>query len=301
MLKVSVVMNYFERQDILERTLWSICHFTNTIDPFEVVIVDDMSAPGKEAAPVVADFTGRLPVRLFERTNKKGKNCGIPLNIAARKATGEVLIIQDPDFVHMSPVVNQTAAYFADDVSKFVIAGCYSLSKKKQRIVVGVDFSDREAVARLRQRVERLPAGIQIEGADAWNCHPIFRPLGLGSAKAILRRDFNRLGGFDEDFHEYHGYEDTDFLRRVQLAGIPAAICPEILVYHQWHYEVTPEDSASRAGCETVHLRLFQQKAAAGLTVANAGREWGVLSGREVDLAATAVGDDGRAGMGAAS
>lgn len=278
-MKLSIIMNYYDRQAILERCLWSIHHLTSRADDFEIIIVDDTSPGGGEALPVVDVFRDRLPITLLFRPTKKSRNCGIPLNIAAKHATGDILLTHDPDFVHLTPVVNQMLATFLDGRSKFIVAACYSVSEDNQKVVEASDLSRSEDVVALRHSIRRLPRGLELqEGEDAWNCHSRFRPRGLGSIKGILKRDFMRLGGFDEDFAQHFGYEDTDFLRRVQALNIPAWIRDDMLVLHQWHYHAgdKPGEGDRGEGMQT-NSQVYQRKLAEHAVVANRGREWGVL------------------------
>ncbi len=271
-------MNYYNRQEILRRCLWSIYHMTNPIDDFEIVICDDKSPAGTEAKPVVDEFKDLLPIRLFTRKHKQGKNCGMPLNIAAQQAKGDVLITHDPDFIHMTSIVNQVAGTFYEGNSQFHIAACYSVSEQKQKIVEKVDFSKPKAVIGLRDNITRNPAPIRLEGDDAWNCHSKYRNAGLGSIKAILRDDFMRLGGFDEDFYQYFGFEDTDFLRRVHQSGMPIALRDDMLVYHQWHYHANDtEDNTNRELGYKHHKVIYDRNQTEGKLIANQGRSWGKL------------------------
>jgi GT2 family glycosyltransferase len=59
----------------------------------------------------------------------------------------------------------------------------------------------------------------------------IFFPDWISGSAIIMRTgDFNKLGGFDEDYWMY--YEDVDFCRRIRKAGGEIAYCTHIVIEH---------------------------------------------------------------------
>ena len=49
------------------------------------------------------------------------------------------------------------------------------------------------------------------------------------------KEDILKINGWDEEFMEGHGYEDTDFGHRWVRAGIPFEVIEKIQAEHQWH------------------------------------------------------------------
>lgn len=83
------------------------------------------------------------------------------------------------------------------------------------------------------------------------------------------------VGGWDEQFPDPWGWEDTDLLTRLRLAGHGQRIDPEIEVRHQWH---EPRWSKYRHDANEAHFmsKGFHRDESLDI-VANEGLPWGVL------------------------
>jgi hypothetical protein len=73
------------------------------------------------------------------------------------------------------------------------------------------------------------------------------------------RADLQAINGWDEDFMGGYCFEDNDFGRRWQAAGIPIELREEIVAEHQWH----PRSSGVTPGWKR-NCRLYYRKKARG-------------------------------------
>ena len=85
---VSVVIPAYNRADLIEETLQSI--FDQTVEPYEVIVVDDGSSDG--TAEVARNFDTR--VRVYQQENK---GAGAARNFGFSKSTGEFIHFMDSD------------------------------------------------------------------------------------------------------------------------------------------------------------------------------------------------------------
>lgn len=189
----------------------------STVTPRELVIVFMNESPYDNLPEL--DF----PVRHVELTNPQ---VSIPLaearNLAARHATSEWLLFLDVDCVPapdllavMQRYQQQESQLLMGDIRylpKGATTGKWDIDELYER---GVPHPERPGVAR----------------------NEYFQPdsytLFWSLCFSIAKKDFNRLGGFDETYLGYGG-EDTDFAFMADRAGIKFGICGG-LAYHQYH------------------------------------------------------------------
>lgn len=273
-MRLSITMAYYNRPRLLENTLWSIFHATSTIDDFEVVIVDDVSSSEKAAKNVTQQFSDKMDIKVFERKRKKGVNPCIPINASVLKSSGDIIIICNPENLHLTPIVNQIAAKFLYGDSRYIIGTCYSISKENQNLINSIDFSKKESLSDLR-KIERKNKSVTFDGDDGWYCHPVYRPAPYYFMAAMLREDFMEMGGLDEDYDLGNGYEDDDFTSRLQKKGIPFEFAYDILSLHQNHYKHV--GLRMQPGGTQNNQLLFQRKVSDPKWRVNEGRKWGRL------------------------
>ena len=96
-MSISIVMSYHDRRKQLLKTLDSIHYFG---DP-EIIIVDDASDERIE------DIPGITVIRI-EPGQKTWINPCIPFNIGFARAKGDMIIIQNPECIHIGDILKYT-------------------------------------------------------------------------------------------------------------------------------------------------------------------------------------------------
>lgn len=172
---ISIVMPYWNRGQQLDRTIASIAEQDERV---EVIIVPDVrkrTQPWMNPAPL--------------------------LNEGIDRARGEILILQNPECVHITP-----------DTIKRLTEG---LTEDEVRFA---------SVMALKQ-----------DGSpDNWYCHPEHRMVPWFFCGALHKSLALKAGKFNESFTGYGG-EDVDFAQQLSVAGARFVWCDDILVHHQWH------------------------------------------------------------------
>ncbi|KKK86156.1 hypothetical protein LCGC14_2766060 [marine sediment metagenome] len=95
-------------------------------------------------------------------------------------------------------------------------------------------------------------------------------PRAFHAGVAALVERFRQLGGYDEEFANYYGYEDIDMLNRLLRSGIDTVIDKEVRTFHIWH----PRHAKF---LKTVRINgmTFERKERLGNVVVNEGGKWG--------------------------
>lgn len=258
-MNLSIIMPSYNRLDFLKRALWSFCHNIGIKD-FEVIVVDDASDYPQRADHAKKEFESKLNLKIILRTKKISRNAGIPFNQAAKEAKGTFLLITGPDFILMNSL-DAVFNHFKHSPEKLIAACTYAVSKKDQNMIESMDISQRSVFEGIRENLKFLPKGILREGEEGWYCHPEYRPYGLGTPWLIKKDIFDYLGGFDEEFYRYFGFEDTDFLRKVKNNNIPLEVADDLLFIHQYHYQPDDkEDITNREQGYTLNRLIYERK-----------------------------------------
>jgi len=273
---ISVTMAYYNRPGLLRNTLWAYRHLHDDLSDVEFVIVDDQSEPGLEASPVVEELGDALNVRVLQRVHKVGRNPAVPINASVRNASGDIVIVTNPETMPITPVLDVVREFSGGLSRRYAVASCYSVSEVKQGIIDGLDPSRPGFVDEIRNRLAPQSRAATFDGDDGWYEHPTFLARGLYFCAAMRRDDFVAVGGIDEDFSAGNAWEDTDFLRRLAENGFEMGHLPGAVCLHQHHY-TSPASKKGGPGTGQDNSALYERKAALHVLVANQGREWGVL------------------------
>ncbi|MBI5357128.1 glycosyltransferase family 2 protein [Candidatus Collierbacteria bacterium] len=183
MKDISVVIPVYNEEKVIGRCLESLAG--QTLKPKEVIIVDDGSTDGTEREVEIATGrTGRYtPRNDVVVLRQKHLGAGAARNLGTKHSTGDILVFVDADMIF--------SRTFLADLVKPIQEG-----KSKGT------FSKLEYVVNWNNRFSRFwnyakgiyePRSIPVDYPET---APVFR--------AILRTEFDRAGGFDEN----KGYND---------------------------------------------------------------------------------------------
>jgi GT2 family glycosyltransferase len=196
----------------------------------ETVVVDNLGGPG------FADAIGGDRPGLTTISNPTRRGFGANVNAAARKATGEFLLVLNPDTEHRSGRIAEGVAWLRDNPGVGLLAA---------RLVYP-DGTDQRNYRSFPTLPVALLRGL---GADSWKRRPGFyrrRMLdGLELAQParvdwvfgsfmLIRRDvYDAVGGFDESYFMY--YEDVDLCLRLRRRNLATVVHPGLVFVHHHH------------------------------------------------------------------
>lgn len=170
---VSIVMPYYKRGIQLDRTLDSI---SAQNEPVEVIIVPDI------------------------RHRIGWMNPAALWNEGIERATGDILILQNPECLHITRVIYELTTELAENEARFASVMALNADGSEYR----------------------------------WYCHSEHRRQPWFFCGALHKSLALRAGKFNTSFTGYGG-EDVDFAQQLQVAGANFVWRDDILVHHQWH------------------------------------------------------------------
>lgn len=195
-MKISVAMPYWNRQTLLEQSLAAYAKVYPKLD-IEFSICDDGSlfpvkAPGCKVTT--------LPLKT------RALNPCVPINVAVRACTRDIIVLTNPEIEHREPVLLQMLEALKGP-NDYVMAACHD---PELGVIAG------EGTPYGRQG--RLPIP---RGADLHFCVMFHREL------------FERAGGFDDEYRFGLGCDDNDWLWRLYVAGANFKRVPGVVWHHR--------------------------------------------------------------------
>ena len=208
-LKISIVMAFYNRQALLDKTLESLDK--SAIKDYELIIVDDASA-----IPLKCDRAKVI------RVEKKDKwyNCScVAWNRGMREVTGDIVILNSPECYHVGDILS----YVRDNIKPnlYLSFGCYSIDKLETENLHEGIFPDL--------------VNAVVDGHTGWYNHTVYRPKAYHFCSAILKKDLDMIGGFDERYAYGVAFDDDEFIRTIKYMGMDVKIINKPYVIHQYH------------------------------------------------------------------
>jgi GT2 family glycosyltransferase len=225
-MRVSVVMAYYNRKQLLINTLKSIEGNTSYKD-FEIIIVDDASSEEHRIEDVLTQFKMDIKLIRVDPETKTHINPCIPYNIGFKEAQGDIVVIQNPECFHLGDIISDVSNLKHNE---YKVYHCYSLPE-----------SETNKLSSGSLELKMLNKGASFNGDHGWYCHGRFNPRPYHFCSAIHKKDLEDLGGFDERYANGKSYDDDEFATRIVRKGMDISFVSNPLVAHQWHY--TSEES----------------------------------------------------------
>lgn len=237
---LTLLITTFNRGALLRRSLERLCELTR---PDELIVVDDGGQDETEA--VCREFDGRLPIRYVYNNNPGSTICSLARNIGVKHASHERIVTCEPELIFRTDVISQFQVLAEEDPDRVISAG--------NVVFLPAEWQGGDP-----------PPGCQV--AIGW----------VAPYAALYRKSWlEEVGGWDEGFPGSWGWDDTDLLTRLRLAGHGQNRALEIEALHQFHGTGADPGSVN----ETYWLSKGFHADWTDLTdmVANQGCDWGRL------------------------
>lgn len=232
--RISIVMSNINRRSQLEFTLKTISYSAHK--NIEIIVWDDCSVPEEK----IDDFVEKYGIKLVTVTNKTWVNPVVGYNNAIMMATGDIVLIQNPEVCHLDDIlqyVNQNLE--PNDCFSF---SCYALANIDENNKMKNLLNPEKNFNLNKQKyIESFIHDKQIAGntihnepINGWVNHPVYLPVAYHYACALYRDKLLEMGGFDNDYQNGFCHDDDDFVRRLGKHQLTVTIVNKYCV-HQWH------------------------------------------------------------------
>ena len=224
-IDVSIVLVTYNRCKSVEHQLLNLERQTWPHDKFELVVVDDGGSD--RTFNVVHGMHATYPIQYLWQEdvpwgNPRARNLGM------RFARGEIILFNDDDTFFYPETIASHVRYHK------------MISQAKVMGLVGVCPEGREERAFSGESPEMFGlvkkwANILQPWPDTMSMIQTFMPKNC----SMKRENAVRIGGFDEEYAGYYGWDDVDFNRRLLLDGVNPVFAADCLAMH-----VHPPESA---------------------------------------------------------
>lgn len=229
-VKYGIVMPYIDRAEQFRRTLASFAHHYAGRDDYIVVVIEDPKNTD-DVSDVLAAYGG-VPSLHIPLTFDGP--CWTPCphyNQGVAAVDAEYVLPTNPECLHLTDVLAGMDECFARDPNTYVVARC--------------------------------TAGSNVRMADAFPSLTYDKrqwcPRDLNFCTAISTDNYDRIGGFDEDYVFGLGFADDAFLDAINGAGIPLVRRPDLVALHQEHPQM-PAKGPQRSTLVGINRRLYASK-----------------------------------------
>lgn len=217
MTDLSIIIVTYKGWKRLEKCLYPLASFRNSVFKKEVIIVDNTPDPG-EISAIKQKYPGFT--YLHNPVNGGFANGS---NTGAAIASGKYFLFLNPDTVSSESAID-TLVKTAEKNSNWKILSCRQVNEKGKECIVTGSFPE------FLTLTGTMRAIFGKKNKDDGNNDIIFPDWTSGSVILIRKEDFDSMNGFDQDFWMY--FEDMDICRRIWDSGGKVALLNGTTIEH---------------------------------------------------------------------
>jgi hypothetical protein len=229
-------MPYYHRFQHLNNTLVSFRHWYKGRDDYQLFVMEDQKnyldslehmnlvslVDEFEDIPIHHLYYGKEeiynPCEMFNRMVESVRihlyDEGIRGTDAWKKAAKEhFLVLTNPECFHTVDILGGLDGYMAEDPEQYVVCSCKSVYNQNTI-----------------EHFEDLKYDIEM-----WYVHGEHYPRKIHFCTCISLENYDKAYGFDHRYIHGIGYEDDDFVRKVQAEDIKITHADELVTLHQAH------------------------------------------------------------------
>jgi GT2 family glycosyltransferase len=232
-MKISIATSYYNRKPQFINTLKTIQRSAK-IDDVELIVVDDCSSEQHQLHDIPEKFPFVKVITLKSEDRWYTNPC-VPFNKAIKEATGDVIVLQNPECLHVGDILSDIVNKVTD--KNYLTYGVYSINEQISKHLYDLPYDHEHIFSMIKSQIMPMNNVNYVhEGHACWYNHSIYRPAGYHFVSAMLKSNMDKLNGFDERYSNGIGFDDDEFLYRVKLLGLNVEIHDEPFAIHQWHY-----------------------------------------------------------------
>jgi glycosyltransferase involved in cell wall biosynthesis len=270
--KISIVMAYYNRKEQLLETIKSIKK--SKYKNIEIIIVDDNSDENERINTFIETINDDLDIKVItiDKYQKTWINPCIPYNIGIKEAKGDIIIIQNPEIMHVYDCIS-----FVNDNLKqndWLTLNCYgspnfeynnlmySLNDDNKFNFINKNINLDEYFKMNIEERETYIGGNSVirDNVGGWLNHYLIHFVAYHYFGAIYKTDLiqKMKGGFNDIFANGIGADDDEFIKRIIFNKFNFKINKfeqnNPFVIHQYHTKPTQMKDYNN------NINLFKQE-----------------------------------------
>lgn len=240
--KISIVMAYWNRKPQLLFTLKTIS--LSAYKNIEVIIVDDASDDQHRLEDIVNNYQFKIHLIRINKEEKTWINPCIAYNKGFARATGEIVIVQNPECCHVGDCLTYVSQHLKpNDYLTFSCFALNNMGKNDYLQKIYTEDKDPSPVFKFIEDVSKEKWCIN-HGWKGWYNHPVHNPRKFHFMSATMKSNIEKMGGFDENYAMGLWFDDNEFFLRIS-ALCQATILPlseKVCCIHQYHDHSKADD-----------------------------------------------------------
>ena len=198
--KISIVMGYINRKTQLIKTLETFEKSNH--NNYEVIIIND----GDENLQDLEKDN----IKIFKNPKKEYNPCAT-YNYGFLQATGDIIIIQNPECIHIGDILTKINDNLKDN--DCMIFNCYFLENYEQNKLL-YETKDVYEFTKNNKNKQWFPQ------YNNWAIHHKLNPNILHFCLAIYKKKLNKINFFDKKYNNGFCFEDDELSRKLKLSHI---------------------------------------------------------------------------------
>ena len=237
--KVSIVMTYYNRLDQIKNTLSTIEESKYPKDLIEVICFDD----GSDKEPLIINTSiYSFNIKIIYGNYDKDKaiiNPTYSYNNAFKYLTGEYVIIQNSECMHIGDIISYVSEKLKDNNNLFLSVPCWATANDEISNEIFINRFNSDKLKNIMENKYKLLNDYPPE-FKGWYNEKRLRPECLHFCNAFHNKTFkNKIGLFNTKIERILGFDDNEFAERILFRTNLEIEIPEhnfkLFVVHQYH------------------------------------------------------------------
>jgi hypothetical protein len=227
--KISIVMSYVNRRKQLETTLKTI--YKSKYSNFEIIIVNDSD---EDLSKITTLYDNIKIINTTRDKTKKYTNPSISYNLGFNNASGDIILIQNPECCHIGDILSVVNCYLQPQ--QYLAFNTYYLDdySKNANINDLLFNSDTDSnfwnVPKL-QNIFKYLLSIKNDSVlpaekKGWCSHFFYNKNYYHFCCAIYKEDLYKIGCFEENYKDGICFDDDEFIRKIKFSNIELCYFP---------------------------------------------------------------------------
>ena len=211
--------------------------FYNNRNDYELILVEDYKnylddQEHNNLKLLLSSITNIKIVHIIQ--NIKTFNPCIAFNLGVKASSGDYIILTNPECCHENDIFAKLDTMNLDD--NYIVCACKNTSYWS---------------------IDKIDDNFKLNFTVAeWYQHSIMNNRRLHFCSIISKLNYNKVGGFDEEYAKGIAYEDDDFRNIIIKNNIPIISTDEAICIHLNHPSISTIDNAN----ELVNLNMNYYK-----------------------------------------